>query len=170
MQSSPLARRAARVLVVDPAERVLLLRAHDPARPDAGSWWTTPGGGLEAGETPSQAARRELAEETGLGVERLVGPVWHRAVHFEFDGLSIDQDEDFFLARVAGDLEVHHTGMGARERAAVEAWGWHDVATLAGRDDGRAGDGVAVFPSALGAALARLLADGPSAAPEELGP
>jgi ADP-ribose pyrophosphatase YjhB (NUDIX family) len=35
-----------------------------------GDWaWSTPGGGLEPGESPVSAAERELCEETGLSLE-----------------------------------------------------------------------------------------------------
>jgi 8-oxo-dGTP pyrophosphatase MutT (NUDIX family) len=42
-------RRAARVILIDERGRVLLLRGSDPGRPEAGTWWFTPGGGVEPG-------------------------------------------------------------------------------------------------------------------------
>ncbi|OJF15212.1 NUDIX domain-containing protein [Couchioplanes caeruleus] len=57
-------RPAARVVCLDAVDRVLLLHWRDPF--DGSSLWEPPGGGIDAGETPLQAARRELAEETGL--------------------------------------------------------------------------------------------------------
>jgi 8-oxo-dGTP pyrophosphatase MutT (NUDIX family) len=55
-------RLAGRVIAIDPANRVLLLR-HDSRR--YGLHWATPGGGLEDGEDFYAAAARELREETG---------------------------------------------------------------------------------------------------------
>ncbi len=52
-------RRAAAVIVRD--GRVLMVRERE-----AHEVWTLPGGGIEPGETPSQAVVREVAEETGL--------------------------------------------------------------------------------------------------------
>ena len=53
------------VLVRD--ERLLL--AHWVAEPGLQAGWTLPGGGLEFGESPEQAAVREAREETGYEVE-----------------------------------------------------------------------------------------------------
>jgi len=41
-------------------------------RPPMAGLWSFPGGRLNPGETPVDAARRELAEETGLSVGQLV--------------------------------------------------------------------------------------------------
>src|SRR5947207_4693958 len=53
----------ASVLTFDERERVLLVRHVE------GNDWTTPGGMVEPYETPSNAAVREMWEETGLFVE-----------------------------------------------------------------------------------------------------
>lgn len=46
------------------AGRILLLK-RSPNAPDFAGHWCTPGGGIDAGETPEQAARRESMEEVG---------------------------------------------------------------------------------------------------------
>jgi 8-oxo-dGTP pyrophosphatase MutT (NUDIX family) len=101
--TGPVERRAARVLLVDDDGRILLQQCCDPAAPTAGSWWNTTGGGLDEGETPHQAAARELREETGLEVAPAdVGEVVHRRVtEFSFGGADYRQSEDYFLLRTA---------------------------------------------------------------------
>lgn len=70
--AEPEMRLGARVLVLDPHDRVLLIHARDPDEPSS-QWWELPGGGIDPGETPQAAASRELAEETGFLADEL-GP------------------------------------------------------------------------------------------------
>ncbi len=49
----------------DPKGCLLLARLSDSEVVDAGGW-TLPGGGVQWGEHPDQAVRREMEEETGL--------------------------------------------------------------------------------------------------------
>lgn len=151
------AREAARVLLLDAAGRLLLFRGQDPAAPAAGSWWFTPGGGVETGETAEQAAHRELWEETGVRVPALSGPVAERTTEFGFDGLLYRQHELFFVARLPlREVVVAPAAHTELETRAVLGWRWWDAASLARTAD-------AVHP----AWLARWLADELSAAPRE---
>lgn len=96
----PVVRNAARALLIDPEGRVLLLEGSDPADAAAGTWWITPGGGVEEGEDARTAAIREAFEETGHHVVHLRGPVARRSSVFPFDGRVIEQREQYFVAHV----------------------------------------------------------------------
>lgn len=79
---------------------VLMLRRHEPA-----NFWQSVTGSLEAGETPREAAARELGEETGLQAGSLVDcheqhnfeifPIWR---HRYAPGVSENTEHVFRLA------------------------------------------------------------------------
>ncbi|MFY1669129.1 NUDIX hydrolase [Plantactinospora sp. WMMB334] len=129
-------RQAARILLVDAEERLLLFRGWDPARPER-RYWFTPGGGLDPGETPVAGAVRELAEETGLSLApaELGEPIWREVTEFSFAGRWYRQEQHFFLARVARWV-VDTAGFDAIERETIDAHRWWSLDELARTTEG----------------------------------
>ncbi len=74
--SKPRLRPAVRALMIDPGDRVLMVRLEF----DDWTGWVLPGGGIEPGEDNHTALRRELAEETGVPQAFIGPPVWNRRV------------------------------------------------------------------------------------------
>jgi 8-oxo-dGTP diphosphatase len=95
-------RPSSRLLVIDPSDRVLLFRfEHNRGVLGGQTFWATPGGGLDPGESFADAARRELMEETGLAVDDPGPEVHRRIVIFRMsEGDVVRADERFFLVRV----------------------------------------------------------------------
>lgn len=143
--TGPVEREGARVLLLSPDGKLLVLRGHDPHLTSR-SWWFTPGGGVEGSETLREAAARELAEETGYVVEaeELIGPVWERTAYFDFKSRPYVQHEFFFVARLP-DADVSPDGPStwtADEEETID-----EVAWLTQRDLQHAS--IEVFPEQL---------------------
>jgi len=121
-------RPAGRVILLDPDDRVLLMRYDDG--PPNGVHWSTPGGGLNPGEDYAAGAARELAEETGWHDIVLLGEVHRRAHTMEYDDAIVRQVERFFLART--DQSARQiTGVEAMHRAdGIATWRWWTLAEL----------------------------------------
>ena len=95
-------RQAARAVVLDPDDAVLLVRFEFPD----GSRWALPGGGVDPGETHQQALQRELAEEAGLRDVVVGDHVWNRLHIIPFiNGRYDGQREQIYVVRLATRVE-----------------------------------------------------------------
>jgi len=121
-------RLAARVVLLDPDDRVLLMR-YDEGPPN-GVHWATPGGGLDEGEDFAAAAIRELAEETGWTDIALLGELHRRSHTMEYADAIVRQVERLYLARTAHRRRAI-AGVDAMHAAdGIAAWRWWSVAEL----------------------------------------
>jgi 8-oxo-dGTP diphosphatase len=111
-------RVGAYAVLIDDAERILLALWNEGPTPA----WTVPGGGVEEGESPEEAAVREVREETGyevelvrlLGEDRLTVPAGER-----LDGVlrPLTAVRLVFEARIVGGELAHEVG-GTTDEAA----------------------------------------------------
>ena len=154
----PRLRPAARAVIVDEDERILLVRFEF----DDGPLWATPGGGLEPGETVVEGLRRELVEEVGLRDFTDPPHLWHQEVVAEghatgYDGVL----NDYFLIRTAA-FDPAGTLSAAELRAenvhAMKWWTRSELAAHKGR----------FAPRDLPALIDRLLTAGPPTTPTQL--
>lgn len=130
--TAPLTERpAARIILLDGAGRVLLFRFDPDDRPP---FWCTPGGAVEPGESYEEAARRELAEETGI-VADPGAQIARRHVEFvTIEGVPVTADERYFLVRTdRADIDTaSHTPL---EQRVMTRWRWFSPAELAAHDE-----------------------------------
>ncbi|MDP3660470.1 NUDIX hydrolase [Phenylobacterium sp.] len=123
-------RRTARVLLLDPHGRILLMKGRLPSRPDAPGAWFTVGGGADPDETLEQAALREVFEETGFS-DVVLGPaVWLRESVLALEGgEAVLFCETYFVAHCAG-AEPNREGWDEVERRLVDDIRWWRLVDL----------------------------------------
>ncbi|MWA02743.1 NUDIX domain-containing protein [Actinomadura sp. LD22] len=146
-------RDAARVIVLDEDDRVLLLRY------DEGHiFWAVPGGALEPGETHAAAAVREIHEELGLEHAPIGPQLAIRTSTHPIFGEQVKQVEKYFIARVRSE-QVRPDE--ATQTDDIRAWRWWDLDELAHTDQ-------TVYPIGLADLIARYLTEGTPADPVSL--
>lgn len=157
--NEPRLRQAARAVVLDPDDRVLLVEFTFPHA----VVWATPGGGLAEGETDADALRRELDEEAGL-VELEIGPlVWNRT-HLEpfGQGRWTGQTERFYLVRTPAFEPAPRLSWEQLREEGMTAVRWWDLDELEAT--------AALFaPRRLPALVRELVLGGPPAEPLDVG-
>jgi ADP-ribose pyrophosphatase YjhB (NUDIX family) len=142
------ARRTVRVFVFDEAGRVLLIRCAMVLKSgEEFIFWGTPGGEIEPGEEPRDAAVRELREELGLELA-VRGPLYTEANRFELAGEMRDNVDHWFVARCAADAPKM-MGVTEEELAMMQEMRWWS----AGEVERAPGAGVKVFPVDLAARM-----------------
>lgn len=154
-------RVAGRVVLVDPADAFLLIRAHDPFLADSPSWWHVPGGGLDPGESPEQGAIREIAEEVGLQLTEVGPVVGTRTSRFQFAGRHYVQQESFFVVRLPERVDVDAAAWTDLERRSTLDWGWWTVEQVQATTD-------TVYPRRLADLVTGWLAHGAGPRPVDL--
>lgn len=149
-----------RAILLDPGDRLLLARHFDPENRARGEWWITIGGGVEPGEAPEAALRREIREEVGLHDVELGPLMWRRRSRFRFRGVTYVQDNDYYLAR-SEITDVDASGGDDGEREVTLGHRWWTLDELLRTDQ-------TIYPNGLAGLLGTVLVDGAPGAPVTL--
>ncbi|MCU0274693.1 MAG: NUDIX domain-containing protein [Acidimicrobiales bacterium] len=157
-----LRRPAARVVLLDREGRIFLVNSEDPIDPRKPPWWEIPGGGVDAGESSEDAARRELYEETGISDVEMGPCIWTQHVEFDFGGYHFDSRERIHVAWCdGGDYRPKH--LEALEAAAFLGARWWPLDELMASE-------VPVLPTRLREFLPPIVAGDLPAEPIDISP
>ncbi len=158
-------RPSARLILLDPQDRLFLFKVHqptvyDPADPFYGPFWVMVGGMVDPGEEYATAAVREAREETGLIVGE-VQWVWSRERVMQWREKRVLHRERFFLGRSASTA-IDTSGLDEREKSWTLDHRWWTADEIAASGD-------RFEPVDLGRRLIALLRDGPPRGPITIG-
>lgn len=119
-------RPAARLFVINSSGCVLLFKfTHDADALAGRSYWATPGGGVEHGESFEQAAIRELQEETGIVCDEIGASVAQRDFVMTLpSGETVKAEEKFFVVRVMGHQKINGDNRNHDEQQIISAHHW----------------------------------------------
>ena len=154
----PQLRIGARILVLDPADHVLLFSSYDER--DGHRFWVPPGGGREGDETAEETARRELWEETAIRDVDDVTEIWRRRGIATWGGVTYDSRERWFIGRVR-EASVDTSGFTEQEQSLIAGYRWWSIDELTAATE-------RLVPPNLAVLLRELLRDGPPEHPYDL--
>lgn len=97
-------------VVINEDNEILLTHRSEPALPEADDTWELPGGRVEHGESPAEAATREVAEETGYRVEVDLSRVALRSRIWAYPNLDAHTIVIAYRARLSGGKPVIESG------------------------------------------------------------
>lgn len=126
-------RPTARVLLVDPNDRIFLIKTHFDPELGLPPRWLTPGGGIDNGESVEQAAVRELFEETGLRIDldELGELYWETSGRWDWsDGIHYQTYVDSFFVLRVNDFELDDSAWTPEEHRDILEWRWWSVTEL----------------------------------------
>jgi 8-oxo-dGTP pyrophosphatase MutT (NUDIX family) len=154
-------RPSARLILLDPQDRLFLFKVHqpsvyDPADPFREPFWIMIGGLVDPGEDYAEAAIREAREETAVAV-RDVHWVWSRERIMQWRDKQVLHRERFFLGRAASTA-VDTSGLDEREKSWTLDHSWWSTDEIAASSE-------RFEPLDLGLRLKALLRDGPPKEP-----
>ncbi|GAA2264931.1 hypothetical protein GCM10010145_43630 [Streptomyces ruber] len=159
MTTTPQIRHSARALLLDEDGRLLLFSSVDDDNGE--TFWYPVGGGIKDGETPEEALRREVEEETGR-TEFEIGPqIWYRKAIASWGGNTYDCRERIYLCRVS-HFRIDTSGFSQGEIDTVSGHRWWTLDELDATTD-------RLVPADLAPRLRAVLTDGAPAEPDVVG-
>jgi 8-oxo-dGTP pyrophosphatase MutT (NUDIX family) len=130
---------SARALLIDFDDRVLLMRlaggrielADSATRP---TFWVTPGGSLDAGESFEDALLREIREETGLVLREPGHWIWTGEKELVRNGERVMTVARVYAQRVAA-FEPSPPGLTAEEHETFRGFRWWSAGEIAASNE-----------------------------------
>lgn len=98
--------------IVVEGDRILLVKTHLGNRDD----YELPGGGIENGETPKEAAVRELFEETGIK-----GKIIRLASKY-YNGFAQEYNYSFLIKRIDGEITQQYNAVSEKDYIRAVEW------------------------------------------------